>query len=379
MKLGRSGSPVQENIVDYVRGERRSFGERSLCDADLLAFAALAHLELETVHELAELMPLRLETLAALPQVRRLSEKGLVGPLAFELLELAAQSRRFADIAVAACESKCDQDAILQFGAVAFLVRDVHQQIVVAFRGTGSELVGWHEDFNLAVMKEIPAQREALRFLERVAAMYPDARIVCCGHSKGGALAEYAALFSDPAVFRRIEMCVAFDSPGLFKLGSQACKEFISTDAALLERYHSAHFPLVRYVFPSFVGLALEPRPLELMRYCTGATSKPLHGIDSVVVRGGDLVLRVPSTQELLRATALNRWVEQLSLADRQCFIDSVFAECYSTGAQLDVSRLADWRTWAWYCSMHVARSGADTRKQLGRIMGLAAREFGRK
>ena len=37
---------------------------------------------------------------------------------------------------------------------------------LIVFRGTDDSIIGWKEDFHLTYMKEIPAQKHALRYLE---------------------------------------------------------------------------------------------------------------------------------------------------------------------------------------------------------------------
>lgn len=64
-----------------------------------------------------------------------------------------------------------------------------HYQLV--FRGTDDTLIGWKEDFKLAYVREIPAHRAAVTYLEHYLASHP-LPIMVSGHSKGGNLALYA-------------------------------------------------------------------------------------------------------------------------------------------------------------------------------------------
>jgi hypothetical protein len=70
----------------------------------------------------------------------------------------------------------------MQFSAVSFLLPG--GDVFVAFRGTDDTLVGWKENFNMSFMHPVPAQREAHKYLERVAAA-TSGRIFVGGHSKG--------------------------------------------------------------------------------------------------------------------------------------------------------------------------------------------------
>ena len=64
---------------------------------------------------------------------------------------------------------------------------------LIVFRGTDDSIIGWKEDFHLTYMKEIPAQKHALRYLKNFFARHPKQKVILAGHSKGGNLAIYAA------------------------------------------------------------------------------------------------------------------------------------------------------------------------------------------
>ncbi len=83
----------------------------------------------------------------------------------------------------------------------------------VIFRGTDSSLTGWKEDLNMAFEDEIPSERKALEFLEKVSKRYK--KLIIAGHSKGGTLALYSALKAERSVFDKIETIYTFDAPGL--------------------------------------------------------------------------------------------------------------------------------------------------------------------
>ena len=62
-----------------------------------------------------------------------------------------------------------------------------------AFRGTDSSLAGWFEDIQLAYSEATPSQLYAQAYLERAARRFGGG-LYLGGHSKGGALALYAAV-----------------------------------------------------------------------------------------------------------------------------------------------------------------------------------------
>ena len=84
---------------------------------------------------------------------------------------------------------------------------------VVAYRGTDATLVGWKEDFNLSFESPIPAQTDAVAFLNAAAGSFD--RLYLCGHSKGGNLAVYAAAHCADEARRKVVEIYSFDGPGL--------------------------------------------------------------------------------------------------------------------------------------------------------------------
>lgn len=126
------------------------------------------------------------------------------------LFALAA-SPRFREVEVGLYLSKFDEALETQFAAMTFVYRDLFA--FVGFRGTDESITGWKEDFNMAYAEPVPAQDQALRYLNEVATLVPQPLIIG-GHSKGGNLAEYASLRAPAVVQDRIVCVYNLDGPG---------------------------------------------------------------------------------------------------------------------------------------------------------------------
>lgn len=128
-------------------------------------------------------------------------------------LFLMAASPRFRDLLIYDHVAAFDETLDMQFAATTFVCPG--RFAYVGFRGTDTTLTGWREDFNMAYTVPVPAQDLAARYVEAVAA---DPRLprdlLLGGHSKGGNLAEYAALTAAPAVQDRIAHLYNHDGPG---------------------------------------------------------------------------------------------------------------------------------------------------------------------
>lgn len=120
------------------------------------------------------------------------------------------RSPRFRDMHLYRFEEQFSQIEETQFAAITILTGD--GKAFIAFRGTDSTLTGWKENFNMAFMAEVPAQREAVNYINRIAdELRLPLRIG--GHSKGGNLAVYASGMCMPHVQKRIETVFNFDGP----------------------------------------------------------------------------------------------------------------------------------------------------------------------
>lgn len=142
-------------------------------------------------------------------------ELGLIIPAAKinKLFCECGHTKRFGDIVVSDFVQHTDERTCVQFAAMTFHIGK--DRIAVAFRGTDDSLVGWREDCCLAYLDEIPAQKLAVEYLDRIAEKYPEKRIFVLGHSKGGNLTLYSALKCSEKTSRRIIRAYCYDGPGL--------------------------------------------------------------------------------------------------------------------------------------------------------------------
>ena len=129
-----------------------------------------------------------------------------------QLMPLMAKSQRFRDIRILDQVSKLDAERNIQFSAMTLQVPGVGS--VIAFRGTDPTVIGWKEDFMMSYECPVPAQAEAVRYLEGAAARL-GRDLYVTGHSKGGNLAVYAAAHANENVQERLRSVDSFDGPGL--------------------------------------------------------------------------------------------------------------------------------------------------------------------
>ena len=174
------------NIFDYLKDVAHdSYYDLPLNELDILALTEITYLSFDNLVSTA---PQRLLDLA--PQVPRESNM-LTSKNRLQLLDELAQHKRFKNCKLSHFINDIDPELQKQFAAMTYrLTLDTY---LIVFRGTDDSIIGWKEDFHLTYMKEIPAQKHALRYLKNFFAQHPKQKVILAGHSKGGNLAIYGA------------------------------------------------------------------------------------------------------------------------------------------------------------------------------------------
>ncbi|MBM6756224.1 DUF2974 domain-containing protein [Collinsella tanakaei] len=199
-------------FLTYAQTAFDTFAERPLCELDSIVFSWLSYYRLSGKMRAswhADGMPLHVMLRAE--EFDQMFGTSWDPAGSRDLLFAVCASPRFRASRLVAFDFKTDQATAEQFAAMTFLLPG--GGAYVAFRGTDSTLVGWREDFNMASLCPVPAQREAHEYLERVAALV-DGPLYVGGHSKGGNLAVYAAACVSRGVQDRIVRVFSHDGPG---------------------------------------------------------------------------------------------------------------------------------------------------------------------
>jgi hypothetical protein len=169
-----------------------------------------------------------------------------------KMLNNIFNSKRYSDLKINYLDFNTCFEAKEQFYAVTFIIDNV---AYITYRGTDMTLVGWREDFDMAYMKEVPAQRKALDYLKKVAKI-SQLPLGVQGHSKGGNLAVYSAMYISKEIQDRIIHIYDFDGPG-FNEHVYDLEEYKEIESRVLRRiadktvigllmYHTDKYELVK-------------------------------------------------------------------------------------------------------------------------------------
>lgn len=201
------------NVFDYLdwRGDI-TFGNAPLSPVDALILSILPYIRLEGIVPSALTDdPIRLSDAA-----ERYFSRPVSGDKSEEnhhrLLRRLAASPRFSTLRLLGARKTIDRKEGMQFAALTVLLPG--QSLFVSFEGTDDTLVGWKEDFRMSYECPVPAQLQAAEYLREVALCHPLRRIFVGGHSKGGNLAMFAAVFCGEEFRHRIRAVYNNDGPG---------------------------------------------------------------------------------------------------------------------------------------------------------------------
>ena len=260
-----------------------------------------------TLRELAPLLDLR---------ERKLNTSGREW---CELLYAMADTERFGGMRIHHYVDRIDPAKEMQFSALTAELSD--GQTYIAFRGTDKSLVGWREDFAMSYESPVPAQREALDYLE-AAALRSAGPLLVGGHSKGGNLAAYAAARVSPEIQARIRAVYSFDGPGL--------DEETITSAGY-ERICPALWSVVPQ--SSVVGLLMNHHQ-EYTVVRSTALGLMQHDAFTWQVEGPHF-MELPDVDRSSRLMdeTLHQWLKACTPEQRRAFMDAVFSVLESTGA----------------------------------------------
>lgn len=210
------------NIIDYIkwRGDL-SFEASPFNPVDNLIFSELSYMDFGKI--LGNEAKAPIATIAKdYLQSQQKDALGLLLTGDFHLmLELMATSTRYKNLVIKNCLEITDQAREIQFFAMTIELNP--REAYIVFRGTDDTIVGWKEDFKMSFLDTIPAQEEALNYLNRITQTHKYKQLYIGGHSKGGNLAVYAAIHSSPSAKKKIGNVYNNDGPGF-------SKELLNTD-----------------------------------------------------------------------------------------------------------------------------------------------------
>ncbi|MCR5762092.1 MAG: DUF2974 domain-containing protein [Treponema sp.] len=310
------------DILDYVawRGDL-DFFQSPLNEVDALIFSQLSYLNYKGIvgesfdSEKITLSECCKKFFSSGDYEKRSNVGMLINKKTVDLLKACGQSRRFGNLEVRNFLEIIDYENEEQFSALTFTFpAGSNTWNFIAFRGTDDTIVGWKEDFNLGYMDTVPAQKDAVNYLESIAS-HIKGHLVIGGHSKGGNLALYAGSSVSNKIKKRIIWIFNNDGPGFRK-------DFFDSDnyksIAEKERSFVPRLSVIGMLFSHSDNLTtVESGEKNMLMQ---------HDPFSWHVLGTAFVTCNQTGRESrLVDKAVNEWVSELSQEEREMFVETIF------------------------------------------------------
>ncbi|HEM3472331.1 TPA: DUF2974 domain-containing protein [Streptococcus suis] len=313
------------NLLTYIEETQYdNFYDKPINKLDILALTELSYLPFDNLvpYSFTE-NGVRLDQLAAAFEEtykNNFPPFSMVTKNRLALLGLLAKSKRFKSIKAFGFVDDYQLEQEKQFSAISYRID--RKTLVTCFRGTDDTIIGWKEDFHMTYMDEIPAQRAASGYLEKLM-MQQMGHFYLAGHSKGGNLALYAACQQATDQQDRILAIYPFDSPGLHKK---------HLEAPSYQAIHQRIFPVIPQ--NSIVGMMLEtPENAQIVQSNTLGILQ--HISFSWEVDGSDFKLAPALTSDSLQTDqALKTWTASLTDDELRDFFDLFFGIFIKAGIE---------------------------------------------
>ena len=291
-----------KNFLDYLQDNNKTFKESSFNNIDSLILAYLSYFHFPNT--LTRLKDLDISKTTKVEKNR-------------EFIKRVVTSNRYKDIE--SCFYVEDTNDLIekQFSAVTFLLPN--NTMYISFRGTDSTLTGWKEDFNMAFMLPVPAQKEALNYVEKITKLIPR-KFYIGGHSKGGNLAVYAGCNLSNNLSTRIIKIYSHDGPGFIK-------EFLTTS-----NYQNIKDKIEKIVpSSSIIGMLLYTNENYKIIKSSARGILEHDPFSWLINENNFIILKNLSDGTVFTNKVINDFLSSLSKKEREIFIDSLFTVLKST------------------------------------------------
>ena len=239
----------------------------------------------------------------------------------YNMITLMKDSVRYSSMKLSGYVNEIDNEKARQFSAITIETGDKH--IYIAYRGTDDTLAGWREDLEFACTPDVPAQKRALQYFKDTIKMFPFKKARLGGHSKGGNLAVYSALYCPSKLKKKISDVWSNDGPGFF--------ENIHKSKQYMEIKDKLHTIVPK---SSVVGMLLEhddnytvvdSDELGLMQH---------NGLTWQVMGTGFITL--PNIRNAAKQSniAIRQWLLSITPDKRKDFADALYEILTSSGAK---------------------------------------------
>ena len=304
------------NIFDYLKWRDIELEKVEFNEIDSLILSRLSYLPFDGLIEENEKISLK----ECFERYEIVGERGnILIENDINLFPLLANSKRFGGLLVSDYINRVEKKEDRQFSAITVFLPD--NTMAVVFRGTDNTFVGWKEDLNMSFSTSVPAQLDAVKYLEDNYNKYKKSvRII--GHSKGGNLAIYASVFCNKKIKKKILDVYNFDGPGFMDNVIDSVEY-----SEVVDKIHN-YIPQ-----SSIVGRMLKHKG-ELTVVKSIEKGIMQHDLYSWQLLGDKFIeSELTNSSEFIDKT-LTEWLQNVSPEQRKNFVNTLFEILDATGAK---------------------------------------------
>ena len=304
------------NIFDYLKWRDIKLEKVEFNVIDSLILARFSYLPFDGLIEEEEKITIK----ECFERYQIVGERGnILMKTDEDLFPIMANSKRFGNLYISDYVNIIDKKKDLQFSAITVFLPD--KTMAVVFRGTDNTFVGWKEDLNMSFSTTVPAQIYAVEYLDNIYSRYKK-NIRVIGHSKGGNLSIYSAVFCNKKTKNKILDVYNFDGPGFMD------KVIDSEEYGEIENK-------IHNIIPesSIVGRMLKHKgELTIVK----STEKGImqHDLYSWQLIGDKFIEAKLTTSSEFVDKTLNEWLQNVTPQQRKNFVNTIFEILDATEAK---------------------------------------------
>lgn len=303
------------NVLNYIdRYGNETFEEKSFNDVENIIFSAIAYVDFDGILENNRYHKISLKECADIffkrYSKKELNKNVLATQIGIKIFRRIKDKKRYQNLMLynyAYKRSNCEQ-----FSA---LFIDINSKLTyVAYEGTDELISGWHENFEMSYHYPVPAQYDAIRYLNRHISPFSRREYIIGGHSKGGNLALVAAMHANPLIRKKIIKVISNDGPGLKD-------DLVDTKA------YKRILPIYDLIVPNYTVVGLLMRHKEDCHVILSNKNGIMaHSLLSWQIVEDHFVNANLSKYSRNIDTVITKWLDTYNLEERKEFVTEFFA-----------------------------------------------------
>ena len=298
------------NIFNYINEYGNiTFKDKPFNEIDNLIFSSLAYLNFTntSINENKYTLEYIGREYLNKNSYYEVKKRGIPQDDGYSLLKRLVTKERYKNIILSDFIYKINQN--MQFGAITFHISK--KLMYICFEGTDELISGWKEDGHLACFFPVPAQIEAINYVNKNISLFGKT-VILGGHSKGGNLALVAGMYLKRNKQIKIKKIYSNDGPGLRK------REFSSKEYFKIKKKYIHIVPDA-----SVVGMLLRHDKHQVVK--SKVDGILAHSMYNWVINDDKLYPSYLSTRSKSLEKNLLAWLDKHDDQERVKIINSIF------------------------------------------------------